>query len=289
VSDAPPLPGDPPAAAEADDDGKAEIDASRAPLLEHLVELRRRLLWSVLALLSFFFVAFYWSDELLAFLGQPLLEAYDRVGAGGDQQTLIYTKLYEAFFTKIKVAFFAALLFAFPVIANQLWGFLAPGLYKNEKRALLPFLLATPILFFFGAAMAYYIAMPTVFTFLLEMQGETDGVSLQALPAIGDYLSFSMSLIFAFGLCFLVPIALMLVERAGIVTLEQLKRFRRYAIVVAFVIAAIVTPPDILSQFLLAVPMIILYEAALVAIRITHRRADRGKTRAETPAKEPAE
>ncbi|MBZ6377951.1 twin-arginine translocase subunit TatC [Pacificimonas flava] len=249
-----------------------DIDDSRAPLLEHLTELRTRLLWSVAALLLFFFAAFAVSDELLAFLGQPLLEAYDRVG-DGTRQTLIYTKLYEAFFTKIKVAFFAAFLFAFPIIANQVWAFVAPGLYKNEKRALLPFLIATPVLFFLGAALAYYIAMPTVFTFLLEMQGETAGVSLQALPAVGDYLSFAMSLIFAFGLCFLVPIALMLVERAGLVTLEQLRGFRRYAIVAAFVIAAIVTPPDVVSQFMLAVPMIVLYELSLVAILITHRRA----------------
>lgn len=249
-----------------------DVDASRAPLLDHLVELRRRLLWSVAALLVFFFVAFAFSDELLAFIGQPLLEAYDRVG-DNERQTLIYTKLYEAFFTKIKVAFFAAFLFAFPVIANQVWGFVAPGLYRNEKRALLPFLIATPILFFLGAAMAYYVAMPTVFTFLLEMQGETDGVTLQALPAVGDYLSFAMSLIFAFGLCFLVPVALMLLERAGIVTVDQLSSFRRYAIVAAFVIAAVVTPPDVVSQFMLAVPMILLYELSIIAIRITHRRA----------------
>ena len=248
-----------------------DLDATRAPLLDHLIELRKRLLWSVLALLGFFFVAFAFSDELLAFIGQPLLEAYDRVG-DGERQTLIYTKLYEAFFTKIKVSLFAAFLFAFPVIANQVWAFIAPGLYKNEKRAFLPFLIATPVLFFMGAAMSYYIAMPTVFTFMLEMQGETNGVSLQALPSVGDYLSFSMSLIFAFGLSFLVPVALMLLERAGIVNVEQLKSFRRYAIVVAFVIAAVVTPPDVVSQFMLAVPMVLLYELSIVAIRITHRR-----------------
>lgn len=248
-----------------------ELDGSKAPLLDHLIELRRRLLWSVVALLGCFFVAFYFSDDLLAFLGQPLLEAYDRVGAG-ERQTLIYTKLYEAFFTKIKVSLFAAFLFAFPIIANQIWGFVAPGLYRQEKRALLPFLLATPILFFLGAALAYFVAMPTVFTFLLKMQGETDGVSLQALPSVGDYLDFAMSLIFAFGLCFLVPIALMLLERAGIIDVKQLQSFRRYAIVIAFVIAAVVTPPDVVSQFMLAVPMIILYELSIIAIRVTHRR-----------------
>lgn len=247
-----------------------ELDATRAPLLDHLIELRKRLILCVLALLAAFFVAFYFADQLIAFLGQPLLAAYDSIGQG-ERQALIYTKLYEAFFTEIKVALFAAFLFAFPLIANQIWAFVAPGLYKNEKRAFLPFLLATPVLFGLGAAMAYYVAMPTVFTFLLKFQGETQGVELTALPAVGDYLSFVMSLIFAFGICFLVPVALMLLARVGIVTIEQLKAFRRYFIVVAFVIAAVLTPPDVVSQFLLAVPMIILYELSIVAIRLTSR------------------
>ncbi|MGB7405399.1 MAG: twin-arginine translocase subunit TatC [Pacificimonas sp.] len=252
-------------------DEEAELDASKAPLLSHLVELRTRLLWSVAALMVAFFIAFAFADQLLAFLGQPLLDAYDSIGQA-ERQGLIYTKLYEAFFTQIKVSLFAAFLFAFPVIANQIWGFIAPGLYRNEKRAMLPFLFATPILFFSGAAMAYFIAMPTVFTFLLEFQGETNGVALTALPAIGDYLSFAMSLIFAFGLCFLVPVALMLMARVGIVTVDQLRKFRRYAIVTAFVIAAVVTPPDVISQFMLAVPMILLYELSIIAIRLTQKR-----------------
>ncbi|MEO0500695.1 MAG: twin-arginine translocase subunit TatC, partial [Pseudomonadota bacterium] len=157
----------------------------------------------------------------------------------------------------------------------------APGLYKNEKRAMLPFLFATPILFFSGAAMAYYLVMPTVYAFLLGFQGETAGVALTALPAIGDYLSFAMSLIFAFGACFLVPVALMLLARVGIINVEQLKGFRRYAIVVAFVISAVVTPPDIISQFMLAVPMIILYEASIIAIRITQKREAKAKALAK--------
>ncbi len=262
--------------------GNDELDDSRAPLLDHLIELRTRLLWSVAALLIAFFIAFSFADRLIAFLGQPLLDAYDRIGQS-ENQTLIYTKLYEAFFTQIKVSLFAAFLFAFPVIANQIWSFVAPGLYRNEKRAMLPFLIMTPVLFFSGAAMAYYVAMPTVFTFLLKFQGTTDGLALTALPAIGDYLSFVMSLIFAFGACFLVPVALMLLARVGIVTVDQLKGFRRYAIVVAFVISAIVTPPDVISQFMLAVPMIILYEASIIAIRITQKREAKALATTEAP------
>ncbi|MBV7257469.1 twin-arginine translocase subunit TatC [Pacificimonas sp. WHA3] len=258
-----------------------EVDASKAPLLDHLIELRTRLLWSLAALMAAFFIAFYFSDQLLAFLAQPLLTAYDRVGEA-PPSSLIYTKLYEAFFTKIKVALFAAFLCAFPVIANQLWGFVAPGLYKNEKRAFLPFLLATPILFFGGAAMAYFIAMPTVYTFMLQMQGTTNGVSLTALPAVGDFLSFTMSIIFAFGACFLVPVALMLLAKVGIINVAQLKSFRRYAIVIAFVIAAVVTPPDVISQFMLAVPMILLYELSIIAITLTQRRSKAGKDAVRT-------
>ena len=251
--------------------GSDNMDASKAPLMEHLIELRQRLLWSMLALFSCFFVAFYFSDQLLSYLAQPLLTAYDRLGQD-PPQTLIYTKLYEAFLTKIKVSLFAAFLVAFPIIANQIWRFVAPGLYQTEKRALLPFLLATPILFFAGAALAYFVAMPTVYTFMLSMQGQTNGVSLAALPAVGDFLSFTMSLIFAFGACFLVPVALMLLAQVGIITVDQLVAFRRYAIVTAFVIAAVVTPPDVISQFLLAVPMMVLYELSIVTIRITQKK-----------------
>ena len=248
--------------------------------MEHLIELRQRLLWSMLALFSCFFVAFYFSDQLLSYLAQPLLTAYDRLGQD-PPQTLIYTKLYEAFLTKIKVSLFAAFLVAFPIIANQIWRFVAPGLYQTEKRALLPFLLATPILFFAGAALAYFVAMPTVYTFMLSMQGQTNGVSLAALPAVGDFLSFTMSLIFAFGACFLVPVALMLLAQVGIITVDQLVAFRRYAIVTAFVIAAVVTPPDVISQFLLAVPMMVLYELSIVTIRITQKKKRKAAAEAE--------
>lgn len=259
-----------------------DIDETKAPLIDHLIELRKRLLRSVMALIVAFGIAFSFADKIFAFLAQPLVEAFgNEAGA-----KLIYTKLYEAFFVEIKVAMFAAFFFAFPIIANQLWLFIAPGLYKNEKRAVLPFLFATPVLFAMGAALAYYVVMPNVFRFLLSFQTDAAGIPQQALPAMNDYLSFVMNLIFAFGFCFLLPILLMLLARAGIVTIDQLRQFRRYAIVVAFVVAAVLTPPDIMSQVLLAVPLIILYELSIIGIAITNRRAARAAAVAgdETPA-----
>ena len=241
-----------------------DIDSSEAPLLDHLIELRRRMLYCVGALLVTFFVAFYFAEHIFAFLVQPL------VAAG--QERVIYTQLFEAFLVQVKVAFFAAIMLSFPVLANQLWQFVAPGLYKREKRALLPFLLATPVLFIGGASFAYFIAIPTALTFLLQYQGDMGGIQQDALPSVGNYLSFIMQFLFAFGISFLLPVLLMLLERAGIVTLEQLTSARRYAIVAAFVLAAVLTPPDVVSQFLLAVPLVLLYEIALVGIRITRKR-----------------
>jgi sec-independent protein translocase protein TatC len=245
----------------------SDVDESRAPLLDHLIELRRRLLFCMLALAIAFGVCFYFAEPIFGVLVQPLLQA--------GQGKVIYTQIFEAFFVEIKVAFFAAMMLSFPVIATQLWRFVAPGLYRNEKRALLPFLLATPLLFGLGAAMAYYIAIPTALHFLLGFEGMVGGVEREALPAIGDYLSFVMQFLFGFGISFLLPVLLMLLERAGIVTRKQLIGARRYAIVGAFGIAAVLTPPDVGSQLLLAIPLCILYELALVGIWITEKR--RGK------------
>ena len=249
------------------DDIADEIDASRAPLLDHLIELRRRLLYCIAAIVLAFGVSYYFAEDIFAILVQPLLTA--------GQKTLIYTQIFEAFFVKVKVAFFAAMMIAFPVIANQLWRFIAPGLYKKEKRALLPFLLATPVLFSMGAAMAYYLAIPMALHFLLSFQGNVGGVHQEALPAIGNYLSFVMQFLFGFGLSFLLPVLLMLLERAGIVTRKGLIGARRYAIVGATAIAAVLTPPDLMSQVLLAVPLILLYEVAIVGIWFTERRRAR--------------
>jgi len=242
----------------------SDIDESRAPLLDHLLELRRRLLMSVAALAVCFAGCLYFARPIFAFLVQPLLRA--------GQGKLIYTQIFEAFFVEIKVAFFAAMMLAFPIIANQIWQFVAPGLYRNEKRALFPFLCATPVLFLSGAALAYYMAIPLALHFLLGFQGDLGGVQQEALPGVGNYLSFVMQFLFGFGLSFLLPILLMLLERAGIVTRKQLVGARRYAIVGAFAIAAVLTPPDVGSQLLLAIPLVLLYELALIGIWFTERR-----------------
>jgi sec-independent protein translocase protein TatC len=253
-----------------------DLDESRAPLMEHLVELRRRLIWAFVALGLAFAICFKFAAEIFAFLAQPLVDAF-----GKGEGKLIYTKLYEAFFTEVRVALFAAFFLAFPIIASQIWLFVAPGLYAKEKRAFLPFLIATPILFTAGGALAYYGVMPTAFRFFLQYEGNLGGIEQEALPAVGDYLSLVMHFILAFGIAFLLPILLMLLERAGLVTRDQLKRGRRYAILIAFVVAAVATPPDILSQFMLAIPLIILYEISLVAIWFTERKRAKQSAAAE--------
>nr|WP_221364483.1 twin-arginine translocase subunit TatC [Sphingomonas jinjuensis] len=229
-----------------------------------MIELRRRLLFCMAAIVIAFGASYFFAEQIFAWLVHPLLKA--------GQTKLVYTQLFEAFFVKVKVAFFAAMMISFPVIANQLWQFVAPGLYRNEKRALLPFLLATPLLFATGAAMAYYVAIPMALHFLLSFQGNVGGVQQEALPTMGSYLSIVMQFLFGFGVSFLLPVLLMLLERAGIVTRKGLIGARRYAIVGATAIAAVLTPPDLMSQILLAVPLIVLYEAAIIGIWFTERR-----------------
>lgn len=241
-----------------------DLDESKAPLLDHLIELRKRLLWALAALVVAFAICLYFARPIFAVLVQPLLAA--------GQGKIIYTDIFEAFFVEIKVAFFSATMVAFPVFATQLWKFVAPGLYAKEKKAFLPFLLMTPILFGGGAAMAYYVAMPVALTFLLGFSGDVGGVTQEALPGVGNYLNFVTKFIFGFGIAFLLPVLLMLLEAAGIVTRAQLSSGRRYAIVGAFAIAAVLTPPDIVSQLLLAVPLCLLYELALIAIWFTEKR-----------------
>ena len=246
-------------------DADPEIDASKAPLLDHLIELRRRLLWSFAAVAVAFCVCFYFARDIFAVLVHPLLVA--------GQDKLIYTQIFEAFFVELKVAFFAALMVSFPILANQLWLFIAPGLYRKEKRAVLPFLFATPVLFTMGASLAYFVAIPLALSFLLgaNFQGMVGGVQQEALPAVGNYLSFVMQFLFGFGLSFLLPVLLMLLEVTGIVTRAQLVASRRYAIVGAFGIAMVLTPPDVGSMLLLAIPLCILYELTLIATWFTER------------------
>ena len=257
-----------------------DIDETKAPLMEHLVELRRRLLWSLAALALAFFICLYFAKPIFAVLVQPLLAA--------GQGKLIYTDIFEAFFAEVKVALFAALMLTFPVIATQLWKFVAPGLYAKEKKAFLPFLIMTPFFFIGGASFAYFVAMPWALKFLLGFEGNVGGVTQEALPAVGNYLSFSTRFLFGFGIAFLTPVLLMILERAGLVTREQLAKSRRYAIVAAAAVAAVLTPPDVVSMLLLLVPLYLLYEFAIIAIRITHWRAARAaKASGSSESEEP--
>ena len=253
-----------------------DIDETQAPLLDHLIELRTRLLRCVLALTIAFAICFTFADEIFGFLVRPLTAAFP-AGEG----RLIYTKLYEAFFVELKVSLFAAFFVSFPIIANQLWAFVAPGLYAKEKKAFLPFLIATPVLFVSGAALAYYIVMPTAFRFFLNFEGTRGGLKMEALPGTGDYLSLVMQFILAFGISFLLPVLLLLLNRAGIVSRQQLITARRYVIVGIVTVAAVVTPPDVVSQLMLAVPLFLLFEGTLVFMRFTEKREAKAKAAAE--------
>ena len=247
-----------------------DIDDTQAPLLDHLIELRTRLLRSILALAVAFCVCFYFADDIFSFLVRPLTAAFPP-----GQGKLIYTKLYEAFFVEIKVALFAAFCVSFLIIANQIWAFVAPGLYAKEKKAFLPFLFATPILFTAGAALAYYVVMPTAFRFFLRFEGQKGGLSLEALPGTGDYLSLVMQFILAFGISFLLPVLLLLLNRAGIVSRQQLSELRRYVIVAITAVAAVITPPDVVSQLMLLIPMWLLFEGSLVIMWLGERKEAR--------------
>jgi sec-independent protein translocase protein TatC len=244
------------------------INDKPMPLLEHLVELRRRLMWAIGAFVVCFLGSYYFANSIYFFLAEPLATVLREQGTPDPR--LIYTQLYEAFFTRIKVAFFAGAFISFPVMANQIWLFIAPGLYRSEKRAFLPFLAATPVLFLLGAALAYYFVFPFAWRFFASFQSDTGGggVPIELLPRVSEYLDLVMKLIFAFGLTFELPVLLTLLAKVGIVSSKGLKKFRRYAYVGMFVIVAILAPPDVITQTGLALPLIALYEISIVAAKM---------------------
>lgn len=243
----------------------------RLHLLQHLVELRKRLLWSILIMMVGMSICYMFVDQIYDFLVAPLAEAMGPY----DSHRLIYTGLTEAFFTSLKVTFFAGVFLTFPFLLWQIWLFMAPGLYRQERMAFLPFLVATPVLFFIGGAVLYYLVLPLAWPFFLSFQttpAET-ALPIQLEARISEYLNLVMTLIFAFGLCFELPVLLALMGKAGMVTADTLVKRRKYAVVLIFIAAAILTPPDILSQCLLAIPLMILYELSIVLVRHVQKPA----------------
>jgi sec-independent protein translocase protein TatC len=243
------------------------IDDKPMPLMDHLLELRRRLMWTLAAFLVAFLVCYYFSSYIYAFLSEPLAVVEHRLGGS---QRMIYTSLTEGFFTYLKVSMFGAAFISFPIAATQLWLFVAPGLYRSEKRALAPFLIASPILFVMGAALAYYVIFPVAWTFFLGFQqGQGHGgLPIELEARVSEYLDLVMKLIFAFGITFQLPVALSLLAKVGIVTSSGLRHYRRYAMVGMFVVAAILAPPDVFTQCGLALPLIALYELSIVAAKM---------------------